>query len=174
MTIRTYMEALLKAYGASYDLTVPYSYEGLSFTAYGFFYAHQEKYVLSREAQMWESNGFDHAFFLEADRLTPELFKSVCQMVQTHAEPELVRGGKKLPVKNHMYSDITIVFVSRERIPDGLLRQIRRYRFSRNYLFTIRGWCDARAVAVDLAENRVYGNAKAKPLLKFYRKLLTE
>jgi len=106
--------------------------------------------------------------------ITDRLLQAVDRMISSHAEPELVRGGARYPVKNHMYSDITVVLLSREPVPATIQKVIRQYRFSRSYLFTLRGWCDGRIVAVDLAENSVYGNGQAKPLLPLYHKLLTQ
>ncbi len=172
MTPDKMKERLIQAYKHSYDLTAPYKFGGLSFDLYGYFYAHQEKYVLTREAQMWEKNGYDHLFVTMVDKIDVEFLSVLDRMIRDHAEPELVRAGRKHPAKNHMYSDITVVVISSSAISDNVRAWIRRYRFARNYLFTIRGWCDARLIAIDLAENSVYGNAKAKPLLSYYQKML--
>jgi len=174
MTTQEFTERWIRVYEGTYDFTRPYCWEELSFTAYGYFFAHQEKYVLTREAQMWETNGFDHVFVLETPVITDRLLQAVDRMISSHAEPELVRGGARYPVKNHMYSDITIVLLSREPVPATIQKAIRQYRFARSYLFTLRGWCDGRIVAVDLAENSVYGNGQAKPLLPLYHNLLTQ
>ncbi len=171
MTEQSYLSRILQSYQESYDLTIPYSCEGLPFAAYGHFYAHQEKYMLVREVKMWESNGFDYVFFLEADTVTEHTIADMDRIIRSYAEPELVRGGGKYPVENHMYSDITYVILSKGRIEAPVVKLIQKYRFGKNYLFTLRGWCDARVVAVDLSENRVYGNGRAKKLIPFYRML---
>ncbi|MGL5438074.1 MAG: hypothetical protein ACRDBO_22285 [Lachnospiraceae bacterium] len=171
MTDHYYLSRILQSYQESYDLTVPYTCGNTAFAAYGHFYARQEKYMLVREVKMWESNGFDHVFFLEVDTATEHTIADMDRIIRQFAEPELVRGGRKYPVENHMYSDITYVILSKGRIEEPILKPIQNYRFGKNYLFTLRGWCDARVVAVDLSENRVYGNRRAKKLIPFYRML---
>lgn len=172
MVCTAYLQKLFRSYRTSYDLTIPYVCGGVEFAAYGHFYAHQEKYILAEEIQMWETKGYDHIFFLETEAVSAETLTEMDRVIRSIAEPGLVRGGQRYPEKNHMYSDITYVIVSSSKIKPELIKHVNRYRFSKNYLFTIRGWCDARVVAVDLAENRVYGNAKAKNLLPLYRSSL--
>lgn len=172
MVSTAYLQKLFRSYGSSYDLTIPYACGGVEFAAYGHFYAHQEKYILVEEIQMWATKGFDHIFFLETETVSDETLAEMDRVIRSIAEPELVRGGQRYPEKNHMYSDITYVIVSSDKIKPELIKRVNNYRFSKNYLFTVRGWCDARVVAVDLAENRVYGNAKAKKLLSLYRNFL--
>lgn len=174
MTPEEFTKHLTRVYEGSYDIAAPADFGGLHFALTGRFYAHQEKYVLTREAQLWEKNGFDYLFVLTAERMTPELLDDLDRMIRTHAEPELVRGGRKYPAKNHMYSDITVVVASSSPIPEQVSKRLSRYHFSRNYLFTVRGWCDARLIAVDLAENRVCGNRKAKPLVRYWKKMLAQ
>lgn len=174
MTAEAFAERLIRAYEESYDITAPGQFGGMSFRAVGRFYAHQEKYILTREAQMWETNSFDYLFVLDATHVDLNLVSALDRMIRDHAEPELVRAGQKYPAKNHMYSDITVVVISSGPISKDVLAKLCRYHFSRSYLFTVRGWCDARMIAVDLAENRVYGNAKAKPLLRYYQKMLID
>lgn len=174
MTGEAFVQRLIRAYEGSYDMTAPADFGGMAFSAMGRFYAHQEKYVLTRDVQMWQTNGYDYLFVADTPQVDEKLLSDLDRMIRDHAEPELVRGGRKYPAKNHMYSDITAVLVSSGPIPKDVLARLRRYRFSRNYLFTVRGWCDTRLIAVDLAENRVYGSPKAKPLLAFYRRLLAD
>lgn len=174
MTPEELTKRLLHTYESSYDITAPAEFGGLHFSFMGHFYAHQEKYVLTREAQLWEKNGFDHLFVLTAERMDPELLDALDRMIRDHAEPELVRGGRKYPAKNHMYSDITVIVISSSPLSEQVKKRLSRYHFSRNYLFTIRGWCDARILAVDLAENRICGNRKAKPLVRYLKKMLTQ
>lgn len=173
MTMEEFTERLIRTYEGSYDITAPADFGGLHFSFMGRMYAHQEKYVLTREAQLWEKNGFDYLFVLPTEQASPELLDTLDRMIREHAEPELVRGGRKYPAKNHMYSDITVIVISSSPIPEQVKKCFCRYHFSRNYLFTVRGWCDARLLAVDLAENRICGNRKAKPLLRYFQKMLT-
>lgn len=172
MTEHSYLLELLKTYRESYDLTTPYTCGELQFAAYGHFYTCQEKYILIREIKMWESNGFDHVFFLEVDTVTNKTIADMNRIIREYAEPELVRCGRKYPSENHMYSDITYVILSKGKIKQPVIKTIKKYRFGKNYLFTLRGWCDARVIAVDLAENRVYGNSRARKLIPFYCTLL--
>ena len=103
MTSDAFVKRLIQAYAGSYDITERVSFGWLFFRFTGRFYAHQEKYILTREAQMWEKNGYDYLFVMEADHLDQELISALDRMICDCAEPELVRAGQKYPAKNHMY-----------------------------------------------------------------------
>lgn len=172
MTSGQYLEKLIAYYKSTFDLERPWTFHDVMYSAYGYFYSHNEKYILSREAQMWETNSYEHIFFCEKDKLTPDDIRDADHMLRTFAEPELVRRGGKYPPKNHMYTYLTFVFLCNSPVDPETVNAVVRYHFTKNYLLTVRGWCEARTIAVDLAENRACGNQKAKPVLKLYRKLL--
>lgn len=174
MTSGLYLEQLIAYYKSTFDLESPWTFHDVEYSAYGYFYSHNEKFVLTKEAQMWETNSYEHIFFCEKEGLAPADIEAADHMIRTLAEPELVRGGDKYPPKNHMYTYLTYVFLCSSPVDPAAADAVRRYHFTRNYLFTVRGWCEARMIAVDLAENRAWGNQKAKPVLKLYRRLLDE
>ena len=111
LTCEEYLDAVLKYYQSTFDIERPYMLESEECLAYGHFYSHSEKYVLTRSAKMWEANSFEHAFFFQCP----------------------VPGAE---------------------------------------MVSIRGWCEARTVLVDLASQRVYANAKGKPLVPVFEKVL--
>ncbi|MDR1765576.1 MAG: hypothetical protein LBR77_05725 [Lachnospiraceae bacterium] len=49
-------------------------------------------------------------------------------------------------------------------VHDALLCKIRRTRFVKNYLFTIRGYCELRLVVFDLGSGEIYCNRAAQSL----------
>lgn len=164
MTAESYLETCLQYYQSTFDLERNYVYGGRSYDAYGRFYAHNEKYVLVREAQMWETNSFEHVFFRIVDELTTDMIDELRRMFSERAEPELVRRGEKYPPKNHMYSYLTCIFLCRRPPSREAQKALRSYRFSKTYLFSIRGWCEARIAAVSLTESRICTNRQGRVL----------
>ena len=167
-----YLENILQSYKSTFDIIRPYQALDIFYSAYGYFYSHSEKYVMTKEVQLWETNSYEHIFFLERRHLLEEDLDAMDQLIHTYAEPVLVRKGESLPDKNHMYSYISFVFLSDETIDPLLIRRLKKYCYSKTYLFSLRGWCDVRIIAIDLAENNVYSNKKGARLKRVYKSLL--
>lgn len=172
MNSSDYLEKILRHYQSTFDLKSPYVFGETVYSAYGYFYSHSEKYVLTRSAQMWETNSYEHVFFTEKEAITHKDLVNMDEMFQRNAEPVLVRKNEKYPQRNHMYTYLTYVILSNKPVKVDVAKSIQSYHFSKSYMLSIRGWCEARIVVVDLAENMVYTNKKAKPLKKIYKKLL--
>ena len=56
----SYLNRLLVRYAGTFDLYTPYFLGGREFPAYGYFYSHVEKFVLTRGANMWSSDSYEH------------------------------------------------------------------------------------------------------------------
>lgn len=83
----------------------------------------------------------------------------------------MVRHGEKCPPPNHMYTYITGVFIC-DSVDEQAKKLIRKFKFMKNYRFTIRGYCDARIVVFDLKNKKLYGNGAAREIIKGYKKIL--
>jgi len=174
MTATEYFERLLPYYEAYYDMERPYTLCGMECLAHGRFYSHNEKYVFSREARLWESNTFEHVFFIERDVLSEKDLEEMDRAVREFVEPTLVRDGRRYPEKNHMYTYITFVFLCNAPLGREAIKSVKRYHFTRNYLFTFRGFCEVKVVAADLAGGKLFTNRSGASLTKLYKKLMKQ
>lgn len=169
MTTEEYFGKLLPYYRGMYDMEQPYRLCGMDCLAHGHFYSHNEKFVLSREAKLWESNQFEHVFFIEKDTLREEDLREMDERIRAHVEPELVRNGNKYPDPNHMYTYVTFVFLCGSPIEKEVIKSIKKYHFSRNYLFSIRGFCEAKVVAAVPGSGELYTNRSGRSLTKLFK-----
>lgn len=174
MTADEYFEKLLPYYRAYYDMEQPYTLCGMECLAHGHFYSHNEKYVLSREARLWESDNFEHVFFIEKDVMGESDLKEMDRIIRDYVEPVMVRENKPYPEKNHMYTYITFVFLCKSPLEKEVIKSVKKYHFTRNYLFTIRGFCEVKVIAADVAEGKLFTNRSGASLTKLYKKLMKE
>jgi hypothetical protein len=65
-----------------------------------------------------------------------------------------------------------VVLISEYPLEENLIRKIRRYRYDKSYLFSLRGYSQGRMIAVDLPNNKVYTSPAAKDVAGFYRQVL--
>lgn len=170
MTGTKLLEQLLDSYQSSYDIAKPFDINGDVYDAYARFNVTSAKYVLMKKAELWRANCFEHTFFRCIEHLSSDDLAVFYRHVNGFIEPELVRKGKKNPEKDHMYTFITGIFICEKSIPENVRKEIRKFKFTRNYLFSIRGYSETRLLVFDMKNHKIYGNTAAKELVKGYNK----
>ena len=171
MTKEELLEKLLRSYRQSFDLECPYTVHGEKYDAYGAFNVTSAKYVLTKKAELWRAQCYEHAFFKLTEEFSGKDLEAFSQQITEYIEPEMVWHGEKCPPPNHMYTYITGVFIC-DSVEEQARKQIRKFKFMKNYRFTIRGYCDARIVVFDLKNKKLYGNGAAREIIKGYKKIL--
>ena len=194
MTSGDYLDKILDRMTSTHNITRNFTADGRTFAAYALYEASSEKYVLSRKANLWKVSESEHVLFMtlpenadpgadsEADSgagpganssADPEaLFEESGRLISDYMEPVLSRGNEKYPPKDHMRTFLTAVLVL-ERFPGPeLRRKVRRYRFDKSYLFSLRGFSQGRIIVVDLPSKKVYTSPAAKDVAAFFRQAL--
>ena len=168
-----YIQKLLEEYSKSFDITNDYEIGQVKARAYGYYSTVSEKYVLSPKANLWSILGFEHILFIEKDILTRQDIEEARLLMEEHMEPELVCKGRKYPEKDHMYSYLTVAFIC-DRTPDAeVINDIKKFKYEKNYLFTIRGHVEGHMVMIDLSTGKVTACKAAKHLSSFYENILS-
>ncbi len=169
-----YFERILAEYEKTFDIYKDYHIQGEKFKAYGFFNSHSEKYLLVKEVQLWETKAFEHLFLSEKDIVTIEELNKILSLIPNYIEPQLIRKGEKYPEKNHMYSFITLVIFSKNIQDSILIEKIKKYKFEKNYLFSIRGYTQVRLLLVDTEKKTIFTNKAGKKLEKLYKHFINK
>ncbi|MGN0422419.1 MAG: hypothetical protein ACI4EY_06750 [Lachnospiraceae bacterium] len=170
MTGEDLLERLLKSYQSSYDIEKAYDINGDIYDAHASFNVTSAKYVLVKKAELWRANCFEHVFFRVLDQLSVEDIERYREQVVSYIEPQLVRGGKKCPEKDHMYTYMTGIFIAEDGVTDEVKKMVKRFSYVKNYRFTIRGYSEVRLLVFDLKNKKIFGNRAAKDLVKGYSK----
>ena len=170
MTGRELFERLLASYESSYDIEQACSINGDIYDAYAVFSVTSARYVLVKKAELWRANCFEHVFFHVKDNLTEADIERFGTQAATYIEPQIVRGGKRWPERDHMYTFITAVYICENGVSDEAKRAVKHFSFVKNYKWTIRGYSEARIIVFDMAGGQVFGNRAARDLVKGYTK----
>lgn len=163
------LNRLISIYRQSFDIQENYEMGGEIYDAYGFCNITNSKYVLVKKAELWRALCFEHVFFKGVDVLDCADVENFCTQTVEYIEPQLVRKGEKCTVKDHMYSYITCVFVCENGLAPDALKKLKKSKFFKNYMLSVRGYSELRLLAVDLKSGKVYGNAAARDLIKEYK-----
>ena len=164
-----YLDRLLARYSGTFDIYVPYTVADVEFPAYGYFFSHVEKFVLTRNTNMWSSDSYEHIFFLNKEQFTPDDVAKMKQLMLDYVEPQLVRKGQELPDANHMYSYMSVILIS-DKAPDkATVKAVKRLSFDKGYQMNMRGYSQIQICLVSMEDEKVYHNfasSKKKKILK--------
>ncbi len=170
----TYLDRVLDKYSSLFDIKKPYEINGREFSAYGYFYSLNEKYVLTRKANLWRAKAYEHILFLEVDKCDSSLIEEMKTFIRDYMEPVMARNGEKYPPEDHMYTYLSIVVISKERPDKDVIRAVRRFNYDKGYLFSFRGHSEAHVICVDMESESVYTNLAARDSKKLFLETLRE
>ncbi len=170
MTGQEFLEKVLASYEEAFDITRPFDTGGDIYDAYAAFNVTSAKYVLVEKAELWRANCYEHTFFKCCPSFAPELLDGFRRKIEEYIEPEIVRQGRACMEKDHMYTFITGIFICEDTVLQEWKKQIKTFRFFKNYRFGIRGYSEARLLVFDMKNRKVMGNRAARQLVKGYKK----
>ncbi len=167
------LEKLLDAFAGSYDIAREETLCGRRVEARAEMRALNSKYVLSKKLVLWEANAFEQCLFVPAETLTADMVADWWNFLTKTAEAELIHPGEKYPPEGHMYTYLTVIFVA-DKVEADAAKAVRKAKFTKNYLLSLRGWATGRAMAIALDSGEVTVNAAGKEMVKPIRKLIQE
>ncbi len=169
MNSADYLNRLLLKYSGTFDIYQPYTILGREYPAYGYFFSHVEKYVLVRKANMWSADSYEHILFADPEELTDGHLEEYRQAIEEYIEPTLILKGESLPEPNHMYSYITIAVVTAKALSPEIKKAVRKFKFEKSYMHSIRGYSQARIAVASMEDEVVCVNSMGRSLKKMYR-----
>ena len=161
LTADSYLDRLLVRYAGTFDLYTPYLLGGREFPAYGYFYSHVEKFVLTRGANMWSSDSYEHILFLTEEEITSDTVSDMKHILLDEVEPKLVLKGEEVPPPDHMYSYMSVILISQKKPSKDTIKAVKRLSYDRGYMMNMRGFSQAQICLVSIEDEKVYHNFAA-------------
>lgn len=174
MNSSDYLNRLLLKYSGTFDIYQPYVILDREYPAYGYFFSHVEKYVLVRKANMWSADSYEHILFTDPAELTQTHLEEYRQAITEYIEPTLVLKGESLPEPNHMYSYITIAVVTGKALSPEMKRAVKKFKFEKSYMHSIRGYTQARIAVASMDDESVCVNRMGRKLKKMYQSIFED
>ncbi len=164
-----YLDRLLARYSGTFNIYMPYVIGGVTFPAYGYFFSHVEKFVLTRNTNMWSSDSYEHILFMSKDMVTASDVTQMKSILLDYVEPKLVRGGEELPPPNHMYSYMSVILISEKSPNKDTIKAVKKLSFDKGYQMNMRGYSQIQICLVSMEDEKIYHNfaaSKKKKILK--------
>ncbi len=154
---------ILKSYESYFDIVLCENSD-LGLAAKCDFHIHNEKFVLTKNAKLWEADCNEYVYVFSMSRFTEEAFK--------RCEDFVCREGfaRVKPKPGHMYTYITAAFVCDDFDMDAV-RCLKKSKHYKSYKFSIYGWAEFRAFVVRAGDMALYYNKPGRQCSKFVKKL---
>ncbi len=124
------------------------------------FYCTNECYVISKKVKLWSAETNEYVYVFSVPELTEGIYAE-CRD-RAHA-----LGLSRIhPHMDHKSSFVTAVFVC-DRVTEKAAADVARTRIHKDFWFSLKGWMDFRAAALDLSTGSVSVNSAAKDLKDF-------
>ncbi len=154
---RNLLRRLMIYYASDHELLCPYQ---LGDTIYDVYAAYRQ------------FNCFEYAFIRSTLNLPQKDILHFKEQLTSIVEPQMVCKGEVSPPSSHIYTYMTGIFISEQRITDDVRRAIRRFRYYKGYGYYKSGYCQARIAAFDMETGSLIINPAAKDLLLEYQRIL--
>lgn len=69
------------------------------------------------------------------------------------------------PHRDHKTTYITGIIITND-VEEEIPKLVKKYRYTKNYMFSIRGWSIVRLIVVDLINEKIYSNKASKELVE--------
>ena len=157
------LNRILKSYEVYYDIEkCDEKYAPL--VAKAEFHVHNEKYILVKQAKMWEADSNEYVYIFNIDNLSAEIFNKCKNYAYEN-------GMSKInPKPGHMSSYITTIFIcnSCDKEAQKLIKKCNLYK---SFKLSLHGWMDFNTACIDISTDTIFGNKSARPTIKFLKEL---
>lgn len=174
MTTSEYLDRLLLKYSNTFDIYKPYRIGAKEYPAYGYFFSHNEKYILVKEANMWTMDSYEHILFMEVSQINHTVLAEAEGIIKEYMEAQLVRKGQHYPDKSHMSSILTVAIIGQEPLSKDIAAKIHKYKFDKGYQFNFRGFSRGRILAVTMDNQTVSACFQSRDLIGMYQKVFQD
>ena len=155
---------ILEFYKGYYDVSDEQK-EDLPLCASAAFHQLNEKYVLTKKANLWRAQVHEYVYFFDVDCLQKEEYERCLKYAHQDGMQKIEPGPE------HMYSFITVVFVC-DKAEQDAVKAVKRCRIHKDFKLSFHGWMDVKTAIVNKGEGAVVTNRCGKDLTKLFRKFL--
>jgi len=143
---------LINALEPYYTINEPYSVKGRDFEFHANFNQRNAKYFVSKELEFYSFSIFEHLFFKRVPEVTESFLNDLVSLMKESVD-EFTK-----PDKEHMETCITYVIQSDEPLSNEMIKNIKKIKHVKNYLFGLKGWSKIKIIVMVPSSNEVYVN----------------
>ncbi len=161
-----YFDDMEKRLSRNFDIKKKIMFNNEFIDMYAYMQISNEKYFAMKNVKVWRAESYEHVYIKELNEISVEeiykfynfLINSIDKLVQPH--------------KEHMETIITGVIVTNNNVDSEIENLIKKFRYRKNFHFSLYGWVEIRLLLVLSHENRVIANKRGREVSKYYLPIL--
>lgn len=163
MDCKTYLDILTERYERYFNIHKDYTLLGEKLDIFAEYNVRSEKYFMVKSAVIYSFENFEYNLVKCYDHeVGMDEFSKFTDLIKK-AVKEIVK-----PNEEHMSTYLSGIMVSEKGFSQEVTEKAQRFKYSKDFLFTLKGWCDARLILVDLGKNEIITNKKGREVRKNY------
>ena len=173
MRRKEFIDIILNGISDTFDIYHNYWFNDRKFVIYAYNYKNRDKFGTTESAKLWDVKCYEHLFFINCDNLGIDELDKLLKFTVEDIEPHFVRNDNKLPCKNHMYSYISFIIITRNKPDDNVKLMIEKTNIVKKYMFGARGYSNIRLVCVTPSQFSVISNRYGKEISDYLKKMMS-
>ncbi|ABR47579.1 hypothetical protein Amet_1379 [Alkaliphilus metalliredigens QYMF] len=162
MNSNRYVENIQKKLSKYFDIETTYSYKNIAFDVFAKSFVRNEKYMASKKVVVYAFENNEYTFIKSEtsmnihslNRFKETLIMATQDFVKPHGE--------------HMSSIVTGVILLENGLDEELVKEIKKFKFTKSFAFGFKGWVYVRLLVVDLRKGLIIANKRGGEVKKFY------
>lgn len=162
-TMEKALEQVLNAYRRYYTIST----ENVTppFQAEAVFSQHDERYFLSKNLTLSESDSREYAFFAAVEKLDEDTFR---KMDETAWNTGLSRVTPEWGMQG---ADVSLVLLA-DHIDSGVKQLVKTANRTKSYAFSLKGWSNYQVIAIELSTRNMSCNQLGQRMAETLCKIL--
>lgn len=145
------LQKVLRGYAGYFNIKEQVTIDGLPVAAEAEFHSRDEKYVLTKSAQLWAAEHNEYVFFILEEHLSEEKLRRYYDAILQEGMTRVKPGG------DHMCSYITLI-VFADQVDPAAGKAMKKLRFVKNFCFSLKGWAQFRGAVLEVPTDTWWAN----------------
>lgn len=160
---KAYMDMLCEKYAGYFNVHRDYELISDTLDIFAEYNMKSQRYFLSKKAVIYSFENFEYCLVKGFDVPVEKKHVDDFGLYLIEAVKRIVK-----PDDEHMSSFLTGVMVSDKGFTDEAKMAVQKFKYSKNFMLTLRGWCDIRLILADPDSGYIVTNRKGKEVEKHY------
>lgn len=162
MKYETYINNIIEKFKRHFDIETDVEILNTKIDIHARYYNISARTFITKHDVIDKCENYETCYIKHYKELTKKDLEKYCEFLKNAVE-EFVN-----PDANHMSTYVTGVIVA-DSIDDDVREFVKNFKYSKAFMFYLKGWCDIRLVCIDLLNESVITNKAGKKVNKVYQ-----
>lgn len=162
MDYEKYMHHTLEKFKRHFDILKDYKIDDYTFDYAAVYNQRSERYFASKKIVLDAVETNEYCLFTHLSDFNYDFFDQLCELLK-NALLDIVN-----PTTEHMSTFITCIIISDSVHDEKIISKVRKFRYTKSFLLSLKGWAKIRFILVDLSHNKIYPSKEGDKVKKIY------